>query len=293
MRDLLARAMERKYAVGYFESWDMRSLECVVSAAENINSPVIIGFGCTNTDPEWLRRYGIEYFARIGKLVGERARVPTSLLLNEANSFEDILTGLKQGFNCVMLDTCNLGFDQNVSASRRITDVAHPLGIDVEGELGRIPGPNRIERYEEDWLTDPEKARQYVEETHVDALAVSVGNIHNLSSGEATIDLPRLARIAENVDVPLVVHGGTGFPRNMVNSAIGCSVAKFNVGTVMKTTYVKGLLGTLCDGDLDKDVHTLIGPRPPKDMRKKACEDLVAKIEDLIRLFGGEGRSWI
>jgi fructose-bisphosphate aldolase class II len=259
-------------------------------AAERAESPVIAGFGCTHADHGWLEERGIEHFASMAKSMIEKTSVPAALLLNEAASFKEVLLGVKYGCNAVMLDSCELDLEKNISVTRRVTSVAHSLSVDVEGGLGRTPGPRGMG--EQRWLTEPDEVSRFVEETRVDALAVSVGNVHGLSSGKATINVPRLAKIGRAAAVPLVIHGGTGFPDEIVRTAIDCGVHKFNVGTVMKQGYLKGMLEALCNHKVDGDVHELIGSRPPRDVRNEACRYLATIVERLIDLYGSRGESW-
>ena len=219
-RDLLAEARAGGYAVGYFEAWDIYSLEAVLDAAEAEGKPIILGFGGVMMEPGWFEDRGMERLGALGLATAKSARVPVSLLLNEVSTFSQVVRGIQAGFNAVMLETSSLPFAENVRLTRKVVEVAHAAGVGVEGELGTLPDATGETDGHESSQTDPEEARRYVSETGIDALSVSIGNVHILTSGKAQIDLDRLAAIHKNVDIPLVIHGGTGFPEEAIPQAL-------------------------------------------------------------------------
>jgi len=254
---LLADAVAGRYAVGYFEAWDGASLEAVLDAAEAERSPVILGFGFLVADRAELADGSIEEFARLGGAAATRSTVPVSLLLNEVHSLEEAVRGLDAGFNAAMLCTSDVG------AVSRLVGAAHDRGAAVEGELGTLPDANGAEiDASRASLTDPDDAAAFVEATGVDCLAVSFGNVHMLEGRSADVDLERLEAVHRRVPVPLVVHGGTSFPRDAVDRAIARGVAKFNVGTALKRAF----------GDAGH-------------------HGLTEVVRDLIRLYGSSGRG--
>jgi ketose-bisphosphate aldolase len=285
--ELLGHARQEGYAVGYFEAWDSYSLEAVVAAAEAERSPVIIGFGCMLLDQGWLERGGIEIFGAIGRQTAESCQVPVSLLLNEAHTVEHALRGVDAGFNAVMI--C----DSDVERNARLVAAAHAAGAAVEAELGELPdgGPDGNVDRSHAALTDPEDAAAFVAATGVDALAVSFGNVHTLEGAQATIDLDRLAAVHQRVDVPLVAHGGTAFPAGAVPGAIERGVAKFNVGTVLKRSYLDALRGAAGNVSNLASPHELIGSHGSDDLLEVGKANVVEVVRMLIRRFGGSGRA--
>ena len=236
MTTLLAGALEGGYAVGYFEAWDGYSLEAVVEAAEAERAPVILGFGCLLVDQAWLDEGGIEMLGCLGRGAAERARVPVSFLLNETRTFEQAVRGIDAGFNAVMMDTSAWSPVEAASSVARLVEVAHTRGVAVEAELGRLPDAvdGRIDDLAAS-LTDPDEAAAFVEATGVDCLAVSIGNVHLLTGRSARVDLVRLEAVHRRVRLPLVIHGWTSFPRGAVRPAVARGVAKFNVGTALRS----------------------------------------------------------
>src|SRR5262245_11531326 len=207
MTSLLEQARQGAYAVGYFEAWDGYSLEAVLEAAEAERSPVILGFGCMMLADDWLEAGGIEALGALGHVVAARADVPVALLLNEARTFTEALRGIEAGFNAVMLDTSAWLWDRALERVGELVRAAHVRGVAVEAELGRLPDAiaGRIDGSRAS-LTDPEQAADFVRQTGVDCLAVSVGNVHLLTEQAAPVDLARLEAIHRRVSVPLVLH---------------------------------------------------------------------------------------
>ena len=171
MTEILARAREGGYAVGYFEAWDSYSLEAVVDAAEAEQAPVILGFGCLLLEQRWLEDGGIETLGCIGRHAAARARVPVALLLNEAHKLEHALRGIEAGFNAVMLCTN----DADVTAG--LVAQAHGRGVAVEAEVGELPAGAADGEVDTSHaaLTDPDEAAEFVAATGVDCLGVSFG----------------------------------------------------------------------------------------------------------------------
>ncbi len=292
---LLAAAHAGEYAVGYFEAWDGYSLEAVVEAAEAERAPVVIGFGCLLADQGWLDRGGIEALGALGRTVAERAGVPVSLLLNETHTLGQALRGVESGFTAVMMASPGRDPGEAVREVAELVRFAHNRGVSVEGELGSLPnaGGDRIDATAAS-LTDPDEAAAFVAATGVDCLAVSFGNIHLLERRTATIDLDRLEAISRRVGVPLVAHGGTGFPPEAVAPAIARGVAKFNVGTVIKRSFLDGLTEAVAGLPASADaagVHDALGSHLPQDLLVRAKTRIVPVVRELIRLYGGSGRA--
>jgi fructose/tagatose bisphosphate aldolase len=281
LNELLANARAGGYAVGYFEAWDSYSLEAVAEAAEAEQAPVVLGFGCLLVDQPWLDEGGIEILGCLGRRVAERTSVPVSLLLNEAHTLEHGLRGIDAGFNAVMLCT------SDTETVAELVRAARRGGVSVEGELGTLPDASpdgEIDAAGAE-LTDPEAAAAFVAATGVDCLAVSFGNVHTLEGGAAPVDLNHLAAIRRRVDVPLVVHGGTSFPPAAVAGAIAQGVAKFNVGTMLKRTFLEGLSVAVASAPPGASPHELVGSHGPADLLAAAKPGLVEVVRRLIRLY--------
>ncbi len=292
LQALLAGAVKDGYAVGYFEAWDSYSLEAVVEAAEAERAPVILGFGCMMVAPAWLNAGGIAALGCLGRITAEGARVPVSFLLNEAQTYEQALRGIDAGFNAVMLDTSAWPWQEAVDRVAHLVQVAHSRGIAVEAELGHLPDAveDRIDNSAGE-LTDPDQAAAFVNATGVDCLAAAIGNVHLLTTDWAPVNLARLQQIHQRVRVPLVIHGGSSFPQQAVQPAIVSGVAKFNVGTVLKKTFLEGVREALNSWPARVHVHDVLGSHKETDLMNAGKARMCSKVRELIGLYGGSGRT--
>lgn len=283
---LLAEARSQGYAVGYFEAWDIYSLEAVVEAAEAAGSPVIIGFGGVMMEPGWFDGGGgLERLGALGLAAARAAKVPVSFLLNEVATPELVQRGIAAGFNAVMLDTSHLPYEQNVRLTRQVVQIAHGAGVGVEAELSRLPDASGEMGGAAGQLTDPDEAARFVEETGIDALGVSVGNVHILAEGEASIDWPRLAALQKAVPTPLVIHGGTGFPESGCRQAIALGVAKINYGTALKRAFLAGLQEAVAALPARVNYHLVMGSRKEADVLQQAKLRMQAEVARRMRLW--------
>ena len=289
---LLVKAQENEYALGYFEAWDSYSLEAVVEAAEAENAPVILGFGCMMVSEAWLDEGGIEILGNIGYALAERTRLPVALLLNEAQTYQQCLTGIQVGFNAVMLDTSTWPVEAAIEQVRELVKTAHAQYVAVEAELGHLPDATG-EGIDDSqaFLTDPEEAALFVERTGIDCLAVSIGNVHLLTHVTAQIDLTRLAAIHKQTSVPLVVHGGTGFPPGAIPAAIRYGVAKFNVGTSLKQAFFAGIHKSVLSSDSSANAHDILGSHREQDFLLAGKKAMQTKVQAFLQLYGSSGRA--
>jgi fructose-bisphosphate aldolase class II len=223
MGQVLKPARRRRYAVGAFNVYNLETVDAVLAAASELESPVIIALG-----ERYLKNFPIQAVAAIVKTLAQDICVPVALHLDHAQKIESIEQAIQAGFTSVMIDGSKLPLSENIAFTKRATELAHPSGVSVEAELGRVV---RTGVAETDLFTDPEEARRFIEETEVDALAIAIGTVHGLYKGEPTLDLVRLAQIAEKVPIPLVLHGVSGLPDHLIKSAIQQGVAKLNVNT--------------------------------------------------------------
>jgi ketose-bisphosphate aldolase len=290
--DLVHDAREKKYALGYFESWNFESLQGVLDAAEQTRSPIIIGFnGDFMSDgsrrlPERLRCY-----AELGKAAASGARVPCGLIFNECPRDEWVRDAMLAGFNLVMPADHEASYEDYVRRVTALTEDAHQRGVAVEAEIGQLPSGASGEVKEDGQMTDPEMAERFVRATGVDLLAVSVGNIHVMLRGEGELDLERLARIHEHVSIPLVLHGGSGIPGIALREAIRRGVVKVNYGTYLKQRYLKAVCFTLEKGNINP--HELLGMGGDWDIMVAGRIAVRDAVLERIELLGCCGRAKI
>jgi ketose-bisphosphate aldolase len=289
MRDLLEAASRRGYAVGYFEAWDEYSMEACIEAAEQMQSPAILGFGAATTSRAWFDAGGIEELAGVARALASRARVPTAVLFNEARSIEQVERALAAGCNAVMLGAAELPFAENVETTRKVVALARACGASVEGELGVLGDAGGSSGR----LTDPEEALAYVRETGVDALSVAIGTAHCHTdvAEDAGPDLELLRRLHESVDVPLVLHGGSGLSTAAVRAVVSGGIRKLNYGTRLKVLFLQELRRTIASLPPEADVQRVVGSRLATDVLAAGKTKVREHIAGLIRLYGSEGKA--
>jgi len=275
MGEMLTTARAEGRAVGAFEVWGLASVQAAVSAAEECNRPVIL-----QLSPYEIGFAGCSDVARIVIDHAWQASVPVALHLDHGDSFERVMQCIGAGFTSVMLDASHLPFEENIAATQEVVRAAHACGVTVEAELGRIGGSETSVDVSDDAtaLTDPDEAGDFVARTGIDALAVAVGTVHGFYKGEPKIRLDLLEKIAKKVAIPLVLHGGSGTPDDVVRRAIALGVAKVNICTEFLAAYVERFIAHRDEPDfrfLSDSVFT--GPR-------EAMRDVILRK---IRLLSG------
>ena len=294
MKRLMNHALANKYAVGYFEAWNMDSILAVVDAAEKTDSPVIIGFGGQFIGSERRTvKENIYHYGSLGKSIAENTKVPVALLLNEAHEIPMLINGLKAGFNAIMYEDHSISLREFIEINKYLVRTAHYCGADVEAEIGELPNADiSTDSISSGKLTDPDEAAYFVEETGIDALAVAVGNVHLLENKKADLDFDLIKALRKKVKVPLVLHGGTGISAENLKEAIRLGMCKVNVGTVMKRAYLKSIRSYLDNHEVDKmDPHDIIGRGGELDMLSGARKAISDEIVEFIRIFGSENQA--
>jgi fructose-bisphosphate aldolase class II len=289
--ELLADAERGHYAVGYFESWDVYSLEATLAAAEAERSPVIIGIGGLSANHEWLSSVGVDIYGGVCAALARRSTVPTGILFNEAENFVEAAAALGSGYNSVMMHTQGWSWDRLIADTAALSAAAHGLGIAVEGEVGALAEMSIDGRIDTSIgaMTEVGQAVDFVKQTNVDCLAVAVGNVHFVTSDYVPeIRVDRIQEIRDAVDVPLVLHGGSGTPADQMQAAIAAGITKINVGTRLKHVFGNALRESVHDGD---DPNLLFGSRLPQDANTRAGQALTNEIRRLIQVFGSSGKA--
>jgi fructose-bisphosphate aldolase class II len=217
-KEILDKADAEGYAVGAFNINNMEILQAIVGAAEEERSPVMIAVS------EGAIKYaGIEYLTAMVRTAASTTQVPMALHLDHGKDFDVILQCIKHGFTSVMIDASHLPFEENVAATKKVVGVAHPEGVSVEAELGRLQGiEDNVSVAERDAvLVNPEEARRFVQETGVDSLAPAIGTSHGAFKfkGKAELDFDRLAETKKLTKIPLVLHGASTVPENILEKA--------------------------------------------------------------------------
>jgi ketose-bisphosphate aldolase len=290
---MMQRAASGGYAVGYFESWNLESLQGVVDAAEQTRSPIILGFNGAFLSGERAAPERLALYAAVGRAAAESSLVPCGLIFNECPSDDWVKEAIAAGFNLVMLADPAAPPANYVARVAEITRLAHARGIAVEGELGELPCGAATDggTPEGGTTTDPAAAADFVAKTGIDLLAVSVGNVHIQTRGQSGLDLVLLESIHRRVPVPLVLHGGTGIAAESLRAAIALGVAKVNFGTYLKHRYLKAVRAALGHDALDP--HRLLGMGGPEDALVAGRLAVRDAVLERIELLGCRGKAEI
>jgi len=290
MTRLLAEAQQGHYALCYCEAWNLESLQGIVEAAEESLSPVITGFNGGFLDhPRRARPENLAFYAKLSTALAFSS-IPLAFMLNETDNLGQIEEGINLGFNAVMVENERLCEDEYRHLVRSVVALAHARNVAVEAQVGHL-GDGTKEDHSGGEITDPGLARAFVEETGIDALAVSIGNVHILTQGKVTIDLDILRRIHEAVDVPLVIHGGTGFPCELAKEVIGLGVAKVNFGTALKQAYLSALRSGLDRYREASNPHPFLGMGGEEDILVAGREAVKREVKALLHTFGSAGKA--
>ena len=286
MIQLLADACREGYAVCYCESWNLESVQAVIEAAEELNSPAIVGFnGGFLMHPSRSKPENLAFYAGM-RLAVCQSKVPIAFLLNETDNLSQITLGLELGFNAVMVESHSMELKEYRELVKKVVSIAHAKGVFVEGQIGALPDGWAGSSRTGGKLTDPLLAGSFVDETGIDALSVSIGNVHVLTSGTAPVNLEALRRIKAQVRVPLVIHGGTGFPSESAGDVIKLGVAKFNFGTVLKQAYLSAIGEKLRPYHEPMNPHPFLGMGGPEDLMVAGKEAVKRKVKELIQQYG-------
>ncbi len=281
---LLESARAGRYAVGYFESWDLESLQAVIDAAEACAAPVIVGFnGEFLANPERVAPERLSIFGAAGRAACEAAAVPCSLIFNECPALQSVYEATEAGFNVVMYVDPDIERETLIERVRALTAHAHARDIGVEAEFDELPMHHPADQAH---TTDPVEAAQFVDATGVDALAVSVGNVHIMTDGNTAVDADAVTRLADAVPVYLVLHGGTGVEADSLREAVAAGITKVNYGTVLKQAYLRATTQALEATAAIENPHDRLGSGRPTDIQTAGRAAVTAEV---VRLMDGLG----
>jgi fructose-bisphosphate aldolase class II len=244
LKEVLRESIEKKYAVGAFDTMNHALTESILRATEAKGKPIIImavsrSFQSPNC--------GLFFKYLVDRC--ERSSVPVCLLLDHGPSFEAVMQAIRYGCTSVMIDGSSLPMADNIALTKKVCEAAHACGLSVEGEIGHVAGHegNMLEGNvaDEKAYTKVEEAVRFAEETGVDALAVAIGSVHGVYKGVPKLDYERLSSIRKAVSVPLVMHGGSGLSPEAFKKAIECGINKVNFFTGMSLGAAEAMIKTV------------------------------------------------
>lgn len=302
LKEALDKAKAGKYAVGAFNINNMEIAKAILAAAKEEKSPVILA-----VSPSAIKYAGIEYIHQIARVGADEAKVPVVLHLDHGTEFKDCIQCIRHGWSSVMYDGSKLPLDENIAMTKKIVDVAHAAGVSVEAELGKLAGvEGHVSVAEKDAIfTNPDEAKVFVDKTGVDALAIAIGTSHGAFKfkGEANLDFERLKKIEGLVGIPIVLHGASGVPKDVldkcakygaklpgasgvpddaIKQAIALGVAKINIDTDSRLALTGAIRQVLAEHPEEFDPRKLFGP---------AMDAVKAVAVSKMRLFGSSGKA--
>ena len=276
---MLHHAYDNNYAVGAFDLVSLDFLEAVIDAAESCRSAVILSIA----EPHFAH-YDFELMLPAVEAAAKRASVPVAIQLDHGSSLESAVKAINLGCNGVMLDASNQEFSENIEQTRAVAEMAHDCGVAVVGELGYVAGRvgEGAELHPgEAAFTIPSEAKAYVERTGVDFLAVSIGTVQGHMDGRVKLDYMRLKQLNQAVNIPLVIHGGSGLNEDQFHKLTSNGVAKIDYYTALSDVAAKAMRKRSKENpngsftDLKKDVKDAIG----------------AEVQRCLRQWGSAGRA--
>ncbi len=269
---VLKKAQKEGYAVGLFNTTDTDMLEAAISAAEELNSPIIIGTA------EVLLPYGeLKLIAPALVAAAKRAKVPVVVHYDHGLTFDRCIEALKLGFSSIMFDGSLKGEKENLEETAEIVKIAHAFGATVEGEIGHVGEASGVS--EKDRYTTANEALDFADKTGVDALAVAIGTAHGAYKTKPQLNIERLKEISAAVNVPLVLHGGSGLSDEDFKNTIAAGVSKINVFTDL---CIAG------ENAMRESVEQKLGYLATREEKVAAIKQAVIKK---IKVFGSQNKA--
>lgn len=289
MKTILDKAKEQNYGVAAPNVFNMETIKMAFEAARELKSPIIIDVA---------EVHGVESCAAITKYYASLyPDVTAALNLDHGRSFEVAVRAIRHGFTSVMVDRSSLPFEENVAQVKEIVKIAHTVGVSVEAELGHVGQGYEYEQTRDAGLTKPDEAQEFVKQTGLDMLAVAIGTSHGTYKGTPHLDFDLLKKIIELVDVPLVLHGGSGTGDENLKKAVQMGIQKVNLFTDLSNAALDSMNYFLeNDGNLDKTLNFESGKVEKIDIDmfnayRVGAKGYKQKLMHYMRLFGSEGKG--
>lgn len=277
LKDMLKNAQKKHYAVGLFNTIDTDAIEGAITAAEELNSPIILG-----TAEVLLPQGELQLIGPAMINMAKKASVPVAIHYDHGLTYERCIEALELGFSSVMYDCSTVSYEENVRKVKEMAKIAHSFGATIEGELGHVgdnEGSAEGNSHLEDpskYYTDPKMAEDFVTQTNIDALAVAIGTAHGAYTYTPKLDIERLKEIRNKIDTPLVLHGGSGLSDNDFKNCINGGITKINIFTDI---YVAGKNAIMnASGDYN-------------EIRARKVQAMKEAIMHKIMLFGSNGKA--
>jgi ketose-bisphosphate aldolase len=269
------RAYSESWALGMFNAHHLEAMQAIAGAAEKLSAPVMLSMTMGG-----MRHVGLDYFVAMAGAARRRASVPLILHLDHGADYEAVRACIEAGFDSVMIDASSASYDENVELVRKVVALARRHGVGVEAQIGETLAEEGGEIIEA--KTTVEEAVAFVADTGVDYLAVSIGNTPGVLGDGAPIDVDLAKRLSAAVRIPLVLHGGTSVPPEIVRAVVAAGVAKVNIDAAIKGGFREALMAAYRAED------PVVDTRAPMARGRELAQ---AAVEARIRLFGAEKRA--
>ncbi|MBR3607259.1 MAG: class II fructose-1,6-bisphosphate aldolase [Lachnospiraceae bacterium] len=276
-KELLLDAQKKGYAVGAFNVENMEMVQAVIEAAEELKSPVIM-----QTTSSTLKYAGPEYYYANVAAAASMATVPVAIHLDHGSSFELAMKAFRAGYTSIMIDGSHNVLEENIAITKRVVRACHAGNVPVEAELGKVGGKEDDVDGGNGGYTDPQDAVYFVKETGIDSLAVAIGTAHGVYKGLPKLDMERLSKIREVVDIPLVLHGTSGVPDEDVQECIRRGICKVNYATDLRIAFTQGVKEVLEEAPDTID---------PKKYNARGREKVKEYVKGRIKVCKSEGKA--
>ncbi len=257
MVNMLQKAKEGKYAVGQFNINNLEWTKTILLTAQEQNSPVILGV--SEGAAKYMGGFTTVVMMVKGLMHDLNITVDVAIHLDHGSSYEKCVAAIDAGFTSVMIDASHFPLQENIALTKKVVDYAHPKGVSVEAELGTVGG-------QEEHVSgsiiyaDKNECVELVKATGIDALAPALGSVHGPYHGEPVLGFKEMEEIKEALDMPLVLHGGTGIPDDKIKRAIACGTCKINVNTECQLAFNKILREVVANDAKVYDPRKILGP---------------------------------
>lgn len=260
-KEMILEARRGGYAVPAFNAENLEMVQAIIEAAEEARSPVMI-----QTTPSTVKYITLRQAVAMVKADADAATVPVSLHLDHCESYEAVAAAIDAGYSSVMIDASKLPYEENIAVTQKVVAKAKPLGITVESELGTVGGKEDGHSAEIAY-TDPDEALDFFTRTGIDIFAIAIGTAHGFYKGEPKLNFELLAKIKDMIDCPLVLHGGSGIPDEMIKRTIELGINKVNYATELRAAATKAVREALVD-------ESIIDPKKYMGKARDAVREL-------------------
>ena len=279
LSELLISAKKNSYAVGAFNVYNLEYAKGIIEGGEEENSPLIL-----QISEGVISYFGLNNILKPCLLMAEKSKIPVCVHLDHAKSFELVIKAINAGFPSVMFDGSVLAFEDNLKITKKIVEIAKILNVSVEAEIGKVGKEEDGEGNINVEYTKIDEAIQFSKALSIDALAVSIGSIHGVTTPYVELSIDILKELNKNIDIPLVLHGSSGVVDSSIKEAIKNGITKINVATRLKVKVSE----KINDSILNYGVSSITDAKNLSTIIKDAVKEVV---KDRIRLFGSNNRA--